>query len=262
MTPIFRRPLLAASLLVLLLAACQGGSTASQTASSTVPPAASSATPASSVAERPVSLERPTDIPTDGSCVPGHPCLGLLAPGPYHSEDFASGFAFTIAKAGWQNREEVAWVLPLLPIDHPGDALVFFRNPRVSADDGSVLSSVAADVPSMLAWFAANPSLEMTKPVDVNIGGLAGTQFDISVAKGAANTDASCPVRVCQAILAGQAAPGQSWGWGLAGIEKERIYLLTDATGTIAVVVDSVDGASFDDLTSRASEILATVKFD
>ena len=261
-TPIFGRPVLATSLLVLLLAACQGGSTAGPAASPTPSPAAAAATPIDSVAERPLSLARPTDIPTDGSCVSGHPCLGLLDPGPHHSKDFASGFAFTIARTGWQNREEVPWVLPLLPIDHPGDALTFFRNPRVAADDGTILPSVASDVPAMVAWFAANPSLEVTTPVDVTVGGLAGTRFDVSVATGAANTDPSCPVRVCQTMLAGEAAPGQLWGWGLAGIEKERIYLLTDATGTIAVVVDSVDGASFDDLTSRASEILATVKFD
>ncbi len=272
MTPTFGRAALAMSLLVLLIAACQGGSTASQSARSTPSPVASSVatsltttpspTPTDSAAERPVSLERPTDIPIDGSCVPDHSCLGLLGPGSYHSEEFTTGFAFSTTKAGWQNREEVAWVLPLLPIDHPGDALVFFRDPRVSADDGTILASVGADVPSIAAWFAANPSLQVTAPVDATVGGLAGTWFDVGIAPGAANTDPSCPVRVCQAMLVGQAAPGQRWGWGLAGIERERIYLLDSATGTVAIIDDSVDGASFDDLTARAAEILATVKFD
>ena len=57
-------------------------------------------------------------------------------------------------------------------------------------------------------------------------------------------------------------AGGQLWGWGVAGIERERIYLLTSDMGTVAIIVDSVDGASFDDLTQRAAEILATVEFD
>ena len=221
-----------------------------------------SPTPTDAATERPVSMERPTDIPIDGSCVPDHACLGLLDPGSYHSQAFTPGFAFSTTKAGWQNREEVAWVLPLLPIDHPGDSLVFFRDPRVSADDGTVLPSVTADLPSIVAWFKANPSLRVTAPVGVNVGGLDGLRFDVDIAPGAANTDPSCPVRVCQAMLAGQAAPGQRWGWGLAGTEKERIYLLGGPTGTVAIIADSVDGASFDDLTTRAAEILATVKFD
>lgn len=262
-----RRAVLALSLGVLLVGACQGGPTTSSSARSTPSPIASptptgSPTPTVSPTERPISVERPTDIPTDGSCVSGHPCLGLLGPGSYHSQDFAPGFAFTIARAGWQNREEVAWILPLLPVDHPGDALVFFRDPRVSADDGTILASVGADVPSLVAWFTANPSLKVTAPVEVTVGGLKGTWFDVGIAQGATNTDPACPVRVCQALLVGPSVSGQLWGWGLAGIEKERIYLLTGSTHTVAIVVDSIDGASFDDLTTRASEILATVKFD
>lgn len=242
-------------LLGLVLAACQGATTPAVPATATPAP---TATPT----ERPVSLGRPTDIPTDGSCVPNHQCLGLLAAGTYHSANFERGFSFTIAHAGWQNLEEVPWALPLLPIDHPGDALVFFRDPRASTDDGRILPSVGADVPSIVAWFVANPSLTVTVPVDVTVGGLPGSRFDVSVAAGATNTDAGCPVRVCVAMLVGSAANGQYWGWGLAGPERVRIYLVTAETGTLAIIVDSVDETSFADLTARASEILATVEFD
>ncbi len=209
-----------------------------------------------------MSLQRPTDIPTDGSCVATHSCLGLLAPGPYHSQVFELGFSFTVAKAGWQNREDVAWILPILPIDHPGDAVVFFRGPRVSADFATILASVGADVPSMAAWFTANSSLQVTKPVDTTIGGLAGKWFDVAISAGAPNADPSCPARVCQSVLVGPSQPGGLWSWGLAGTEKQRIYLLAGAKGTVAIVVDSFDGTSFDDLAARASELLATVKFD
>jgi hypothetical protein len=224
--------------------------------------AAATRAPSAPPKERPVSVERPTDLPTDGTCIPDHQCLGLLPPGSYHSENFDPAFSFSITEPGWQNLEEVPWVLPLLPVDHPGDAVMFFRGPRVSADDGRILASVGADVPAIVAWFVANGSLSVSSPADVTVGGLAGMWFDVSVAPGASNTDPGCPVRVCQAMLAGKAGSGQLWGWGLAGIEKERIYLLTARNGTVAIVVDSMDGASFDDLARRASTVLATVEFD
>lgn len=262
--------MLALALPALLVAACAGsatyggpaGSTADQGAP-TATPVATTPAPSPAVSTDPLgSVDRPTDVPTDGTCVATHQCIGVLAPGPHHSAVFAPGFAFTTAQAGWENLEEVAWILPILPIDHPGDAVAFLNSPRISAPDGTILPSVGADVPSMVAWLTANPNLQVSAPVDVHIGGLAGKQVDVAIAPDAPNQDPQCPAHVCQGLLAGPSKPGELWGWGLAGTEKQRIYLLTGKTGTVAIGVDSLDGKTFDDLTARASELLATVKFD
>lgn len=275
--PTPRRGILGLALPAILLAACSAGAAHGSPVESTPSPAAATATPvaatatpvAATPAPTPVastdtlgSVDRPTDVPTDGTCVPTHECIGLLGPGPHHSAVFAPGFAFTTAKAGWENLEEVAWILPILPIDHPGDAVVFLKGPRISAQDGSILPSVGADVQSMVAWITADPNLQVGAPVDVHIGGLAGTRIDVANAPGAPNQDPQCPAHVCQGLLAGPSKPGEFWGWGLAGTEKLRIYLLAGKAGTVAIVVDSLDGKTFDDLAGRASELLATVKFD
>lgn len=53
-----------------------------------------------------------------------------------------------------------------------------------------------------------------------------------------------------------------SWDWGSAGLETQRLYLLSSKESVIAIFVDSYDGTSFDALTTAADQILAKVKFD
>jgi hypothetical protein len=51
------------------------------------------------------------------------------------------------------------------------------------------------------------------------------------------------------------------WDWGVAGTEKERLYLLDASDGTIAVVVDSLDGTTFDSLVGIWEQIVPTIRF-
>lgn len=53
--------------------------------------------------------------------------------------------------------------------------------------------------------------------------------------------------------------PAWSWDWGLGGPDKMRLYLLSARGGAVAIIVDSCEGTTFDELTHRASAILATV---
>jgi hypothetical protein len=52
------------------------------------------------------------------------------------------------------------------------------------------------------------------------------------------------------------------WDWGAATSERMQLYLLDGPTDVTAIVVDSLDGTTFDTLAAKADKILASVKFD
>lgn len=243
------------------LIACQAASLSPS--SSPTPSASLGATIEPSASPKPVSLPRPTDIPRDGTCESGHVCLGVLEAGKtYATVDFESPLTLTMPMDGWENLEDVGGIFQLLPIAYPGDAIAFFRDP-VAVGTGAAIAGTGVD--QLAAWLTANPLLDVTPPQPVTVGGLGGVSMDIRIAPGAQNQDLGCPVQVCVPFFRGvdQTPPSEwSWDWGSAGLETQRLYLLTSADGVVAIFVDSFDGTTFDSLTKAAEQILATVKFD
>lgn len=268
-----------ASLFVILLAACQptagsgsvGPSLAVATPPASAGPSATAAlTQAPSAAPvptptKPAAMPRPTDIPTNGACEAPNSCLGLLAAGSHHTVDFKPGFAFTMPAAGWENLSDEGGILQLLPLDAPGDAIAFFREPKATTADGSPVLSVDISVDAIGPWLAGNKDLRVGPMSQVSIGGLKGIRMEIEVAPGAAPTT-RCPVASCVAFFVGidpAAVKAWQWDWGVATSERMRLDLLSTADGgVIAIFVDSADGTTYDALVKTADTILATVKFD
>jgi hypothetical protein len=259
---------------VLLVAACAspGGAGDAVPTASAASAAVASAGPSATLStlptqrptpsSKPVALPRSTDLPTDGSCHENHLCLGLLPPGTYHTKSFGPGFAFTISSGRWENLGDEGGIFPILSIDRPDDAILFFRQPWATKPDGKRVPGVATKVDELTAWLTANPSLDASEPKPATIGGLTGTQLDLALAPGTENADPRCPVRVCVNVFIGRAS-AWAWDWGFAGPERQRLYLLeAPDDGVVAIFVDSIDGTTFDEMTAAADEILSTVTFD
>jgi hypothetical protein len=263
-------PVAATVFLAMLLAACQGSTGASSSASpasvetSSPAPAASSLaaiTPRPTAPPLPLAIPRPTDLPTDGACESGHTCLGLLGPGTYHTKAFRPGFEFTISAGSWENLADTGGDLLLQSIDSPGDVIAFFRQPRATKPDGTLVAGVSMNVKAIDAWLATNEALTVSPPTPVSVGGLSGVRRDITLAPGVQSHQSDCPVQVCALVFLGRSSTWE-WTWGFAGPERQRLYLLSAPDGVIAVFVDSLDGTTFETLTKAADKILATVKFD
>ena len=249
------------ALLVLVLAACQpsaSGGLPSASAASSTSAAAPSDTP------EPLAVSRPTDIPTDGTCEQGHICLGLLTAGTtYQTRAFEPGITFTVPSTGWENLADEGTVLMLLPISAPGDAIVFFRGAKAAQGDGSFATAVDT-VAGLSDWLASSQLLDVTAASPVTVGGLSGVTMDITIAAGAVNHPPSCHVQTCVPLLKGQdltAHPPWHWDWESDGPEIQRLYLLTATDGVVAIFVDSLDGTTFDTLSTAADQILAGLKF-
>ncbi len=259
-------------LAVALLSACQGAGGATPTAPAAglgSPPGASASPSAVAITPRPtatplpLAVPRPADLPTDGTCEAGHACLGLLSPGKHHTEAFSPGFRFAVSTTGWENLSEEGGIFGLVSIDSPGDGIFFFRQPRPTRPDGTLVAGVDINVKEIEASLAANAAFTTSPAVKVSIGGLDGERTDLAIAPGVEDHQSDCPVQVCVPMFRGRdAAPTWEWDWGFAGPERQRLYLLSANDGVVAIFVDSLDGTTFDALTRAADGILATVKFD
>ena len=188
----------------------------------------------------------------------------MLSAGTYHPEVFSPGFEFSLT-TDWVNGTMTSGVFDLKSTASPGDAIAFFGHPRPKMLDGAPVPGVESNVEAIEAWLLTNGALTAGPATDVTIGGLKGQWSDVAAAPGVENQLTDCPVQTCVVVLGGSdpaATSGGSWLSFLAGPERMRIYLLTAEDGPIAIVVDSLDGTTFDDLTNAADEILATVRFD
>lgn len=252
-----------AVVLSVVLAACQSAGPASQVASATPTTAA---TPVPSPTGKPDVAPRPSDVPTDGKCETGHSCLGLLSAGTtYRTKAFAPQLTFTMPFNGWENIADEGGIFQLLPISAPGDIIGFFRNPAAATPEGKFASGVGSTPNDLATWLAGNDQLQVTPAKAVTVGGLKGLQMDVRLADDATATGpADCPTATCVTVFLGEdpsSSPTWEWDWALAGVERMRVYLLTSKHGTIVVIVDSVDGTTFDATSQAADKILPTVKF-
>ena len=250
----------------LTLAACQSsGAGASPSTKALASTARESPRQTATETPLPLVAHRPSDISTDGTCEEGHDCLGRLKAGTlYQSKVFKPRFSFKVPSNDWENLSETGGTIQLLPIDAPGDAIWFFTDPGATAPDGKPAAGVGDTVSDLSKWLASNPLLHVTPPKAVTVGGLKGVTMDITIAAGAVSHYGDCPVQTCVAIFKGvdpSKFPTWSWDWGLAGLEAQRLYLLSSPDGVVAVFVNSLDGKTFDAMTTAASQIIGTLKF-
>ncbi len=260
-----------AAVIAISLAGCQAGTAGQSSGSRTLAatrsavPTASAVSPrATSSAELSDAISRPTEIPSDGTCDRNRTCLGVLKAGTHRTSVFSPAFTFTLPAGGWVNREDAFGVFPLESLTVPGDAIFFFRFPSASAPGGGQAPRVGNSVGDLTDWLGTLKVLGATKPTAVTIGGLSGQQLDVAIAKGTETHPDGCTVRVCVDLFSAvDPRAHQTWKWdlGLAGPERERLILLIARDGVVLIVLDSLDGTTFDSLVEAAKPILASVRF-
>jgi hypothetical protein len=225
-----------------------------------------SATPQPTQTPIPAVLSRPTDMPTDGVCEAERVCLGVVqADSTQHADVFTPLFTFTVPPGQWQNRDQSDGTFTLESIDNPGDLIAFYRSPTATKADGSPATpAVGTSVDALSAWLTSNTLVTATASTPVTVAGLHGIRMDIAVAAGAASRPAGCPVQACVGIFRGLDSarlPSWEWDWAIVSGEQARLYLVTSPGGVFAIIVDSLDGTTFDALTRAADDLLASVQF-
>ena len=106
---------------------------------------------------------------------------GPLQPGLHWTTAFDAPLEFTLDE-GWETvgTENITSV-SLERRDNPGFGVVFIA-PEEVYDPHSLASAEHIPLPKdMVAWLRSHPYLLADKPVETDIGGVAGTQFDVEV---------------------------------------------------------------------------------
>jgi len=213
----------------------------------------------------PTAMPRPVNLTVDGTCEPDHTCLGLLSPGKYHTQVLVPGFSFAIAEAGWENIGQAGGNFALLSTTEPGDGILVFWRPQPTNSDGSLVSGVKSTVADLGRWLEQNKDLTVSNAANVAVGGLKGKRWEVAAAPTATARTFDCPTTACVTFMRGTDPSPQKtwdWDWGAATSERMQLYLLDGPTDVTAIVVDSLDGTTFDTLAAKADKILASVKFD
>jgi hypothetical protein len=229
--------------MVLALAAC-----------SAQPSSSIEATPsmAAYVSASPTATPRPPTCPNQE----GGPCLGTLTAGAYSTRIFLPLITYTVPN-GWQNLEDLPGNFLLVPPGYDlagvnegrsemigiySNTVASVRECRVDGEPAVEMPGVAHTPKAIADEFAIRPGVVSTTAKPASVGGLSGFVVDLTMADG---WDGICFNAIYVPLINGLAPSG--FDHGLSPHETMRLYLLTTASGVLAIEVrDYSAGAHLD----------------
>ncbi len=203
----------------------------------------------------------PTDVPS-----PTNAAVGRLAPGAHTSRAFNYPMTYTVP-AGWYNGEDYPADLALSIEAIPGVGVIsVWGAVYVASQDAACTESPdpgrghkAADFIDLLT---THPGIVASTPAAVTIGGLKGSLVDIALAP---SWKTACPYSEGQPFVpyATDSMPGPpGFHWGIQGAGRARVIFLDAKDGeTIFIVIDSVDGTTFDTIVAQSMPVVESFVF-
>ena len=231
-----------------------GGPAATPSPSATTRPGPTSS-PSPSVAPSPSDVPNPTNA-----------AVGRLAPGAHTSRAFTYPITYTVP-AGWYNGEDYPADLALSIEAIPGIGVItIWGAVYVASQDAACTESPdpgrghkAADFIDLLT---THPGIVASRPAAVTIGGLKGSLVDIALAP---SWKTACPYSEGQPFVpyATDSMPGPpGFHWGIQGAGRARVIFLDAKDGeTIFIVIDSVDGTTFDTIVAQSMPVVESFVF-
>ena len=254
-----RRPLRATFAVVIVgLTGCGGAGSGVATATPTHTAAASASGSASASASADTGLGSIARPVIDGDYDGDASCVGLLDAGERTSVGFQPTMTFRVP-AGWANLDNRQGIFTLLPLAIPGDAIVAFGKPQATGNDGRIVAGADNSAAGLAAYLGGRPDLDVSTGT-ATVGGVNAYRLDVAIRPGTVAKARGCEVNVCVMVASGR---GVAWDYSLVlgGTERMRIYLVDTAGATLLIIADSLDGATFADITAAADPIVASMTF-
>jgi len=208
--------------------------------------------------EKPSSSEAPS-APSAPSTRPV--ALGELSIGTYTPSQFSPPFTFTIAELGWAASRDQPGSLVLVHQDEPQGSVSFARVQQVFTDPcAGDAGSTAPTSGSVIDQLRVPKHVQVSDEKAVDVGGLKGTQVDVTIADGA---QAAC------GGLAGAGIPVFGLGadvWQASPGERFRL-VATEVGGDEVTVLMSIDWTKthsvqeLEALFGLGGSLLTTVEF-
>jgi hypothetical protein len=186
-----------------------------------------------------------------------------LPAGTYTSQAFQPPVTYTLP-TGWWNPSDSAGYLALQPVVNELTGIHLFRDPQAASQDPTCPTSaepgVGATSIALASWIRGLPGLAVSPPRIATVGGLRGTEIDVSIAPG---WTTSCPFANGLPTVPLFVGDGGNLRWVIAGTERLRLSLLdVPGGGTVVVDVDAFDGTYWDSLIAAATPIVQSLVFN
>lgn len=204
--------------------------------------------------------ERP--CPGNYTCVP-------VAAGTYHTDEFLLPLTFTVAdgwefwldspnhvalgRAGWETRE-LEFIQTALRIRHNITALN--QDCSESAQPGVPMRAA-----SLVDYWRSLPSVASTAPMEVEVGGLTGLMFDVSVEPSwTESCDWSLDRPIALLMYAPRPNPTQH---GIVPGERIRFYVLDHSDGNVVIEVAHTPDSpvSWDEWMEMTGSVIESLEF-
>jgi hypothetical protein len=222
---------------LLLLAACAPSA-------SVTPSPSPLATPAESISE----------IPSPAACDPGVVCDGPLAAGDYVSDTTGAHIEFTLDDHDWSGLadiQDVGFALILADVggNHAISVAKFAGEIFTDACSPDATSTIGATPAEFMAFLAARHGVTASAPVEVQVGGQAALQVDLTT-----EVDAACMAADNERI----------WLWVLPVVgdfhfndgETARVIAVDGGSATVIIVIEAFPDADYDHLLDHATEVI------
>jgi hypothetical protein len=193
--------------------------------------------------------------PAKYTCPPNYgTCLGPLAPGTYKTKSFQPALTYKVP-VGWANFCDHVGALCFTPPggdytgvdDGKSDYVDVFTSVATSAGRGCPKDthSKIHTPTTFVHWLRRLPSLSVSRPASVTIGGLSGYRVDVRLRK---HWTKVCPgfttPPYVETLTGRQPSPSDlSHGIGPRP-QVQRLYLIKDRHGTLAIELFARKGAA------------------
>jgi class 3 adenylate cyclase len=187
--------------------------------------------------------------------------VGPLSIGTYTPGQFQPGFTFHIAELGWAASRDLPGALVLIHEDEPQGSVYFARVQSVFTDPcAGDAGSTAPASGRVIDQLRVPPHVQVSDERPIDVGGLTGTQVDVTIADGA---QAAC------GGLAGAGIPVFGLGdevWQASPGERFRLISI-EVGGDEVTVLLSIDWTKvhsvqeLEALFALGQSLLATVEF-
>lgn len=186
----------------------------------------------------------------------------ILPAGTYTSRTFQPPVSYTVP-AGWTVPVDNATFFQLVPAGSDVLGIDLFGDPRAAAQDPACPDTPEPGVGTtsldLTTWIRARPGLTVSAPRIVTLGGLRGTELEISIVPG---WTASCSFANGTPTVPLFIGPKQEYRWVVAGTERLRLDLLdVPGGGTVVVDIDAFDGSLYDAFVKVAAPIVSSLYF-
>ncbi len=199
---------------------------------------------------------------TFSGCAPVLCRPGLLAVGPYTTQNFVPGMRVTVPAGGWRSGEDSINEFRLEPPAHPDEHVRFWLDPHASTPCTDKVLPVVTSTPSgIVRWLRANSNVIVSAARQTTIaGGIAATSVDLDVSRRAPRCDPACPGPCIDYFLFRVPGLTEPFGTGLGS--RVRLYFapIGKPHHLLAVAVEASNSKEFAPLTASATTILTHLR--